>query len=154
MKSIEESISELIENKITAIGYELYDVEYGKRGKEYYLTIYIDNEKGISLEDCEKVTNEINDVLDEKDIIKEQYFLEVSSPGLERILKKDKHFKNSIGQNVELSLYTKVDNSKQYEGLLKNFSDTEITLEIDGEDKVFQRQNIAQVKTLYNWDEN
>lgn len=152
MKSIEQQITELIEAKINNIGYELYDVEYSKKGKEYYLTIYIDSENGISLDDCEKVTNEINDTLDEADYIKEQYFLEVSSPGLERILKKDKHLQNSIGEKVEMSLYTKVDNNKQYEGILKNFTDKEVTLEINEQDKTFERTNIAQIKTVYNWN--
>lgn len=152
MKSIEQQISELIEDKIVNIGYELYDVEYIKKGKDYYLTIYIDNESGISIDDCEKVTNEINDILDKADYIKEQYFLEVSSPGLERILKKDKHLENSIGKNVEISLYTKIDNKKQFEGILKSFSDNEITLKINDKDKTFQRQNIAQIKIVYNWN--
>lgn len=152
MKSIEQQITELIEAKINNIGYELYDVEYSKKGKEYYLTIYIDSENGISLDDCEKVTNEINDTLDEADYIKEQYFLEVSSPGLERILKKDKHLQNSIGEKVEMSLYTKVENNKQYEGILKNFTDKEVTLEINEQDKTFERTNIAQIKTVYNWN--
>lgn len=151
MKSIEEQITELLEAKINSIGYELYDVEYNKKGKEYYLTIFIDNEEEISLNDCEKVTNEINDLLDEADLIKEQYFLEVSSPGLERILKKDKHLQDSIGENVEISLYTKVDNSKQYEGVLKGFSDNEIILETESDEKTFERKNVAQIKTIYNW---
>ena len=153
MKTIEEQITKLVEGKINNIGYELYDVEFTKKGKEYYLTIYIDNQDGISINDCEKVTNEINDLLDKADYIKEQYYLEVSSPGLERILKKDKHLQNNIGENVEISLYTKVCNCKQFQGILKNFSNSEITLEIDNEEKTFERKNIAQIKTIYNWND-
>ena len=152
MKGIEEQITELVEKRINSIGYELYDVEYSKRGKEHYLTIYIDNQNGISLNDCENVTNEINDLLDEADLIKDQYYLEVSSPGLERILKKDKHLKSNIGKNVELSLYTKIDNCKQYIGILKEFSNTEIVIEIDKKNKIFDRKNVSQIKTLYNFD--
>lgn len=79
MTNIEKKVESLIINEIEKLGYELYDVEYVKEGKDYYLRIYIDSEKGISLDDCEKVNNAINDLLDSADYIKEQYFLEVSS---------------------------------------------------------------------------
>lgn len=79
MTNIEKKVENLIINEIEKLGYELYDVEYVKEGKDYYLRIYIDSEKGISLDDCEKVNNAINDLLDSADYIKEQYFLEVSS---------------------------------------------------------------------------
>ena len=79
MTNIEKKVEELIIGQVEKLGYELYDVEYTKEGKEYYLRIYIDSENGISLDDCEKVNNEITDLLDKADYIKEQYFLEVSS---------------------------------------------------------------------------
>ena len=105
MASIEEKVENLIEKDITALGYSLYDVEYVKEGKEYYLRIYIDSTNGISLDDCEKVNNAITDKLDEADYIKEQYYLEVSSCGLEQILKKDKHLEKALGKEVEVKLY-------------------------------------------------
>lgn len=80
MASIEEKVTSLLQDKISELGYELYDVEYAKEGKNYFLRIFIDKENGIDLEDCEKVNNGIMDLLDEADYIKEQYFLEVSSP--------------------------------------------------------------------------
>lgn len=152
MKNIEQKISELIETKINNLGYELYDVEYNKKGKEYYLTIYIDSENGISLDDCEKVTNEINDVLDESDYIKEQYFLEVSSPGLERILKKDKHLKDNLNKNIEVNLYTKIENKKQFEGILVDYTENNITIEIDNKKINIDRSNIAQIRLTYDWN--
>lgn len=79
MTNIEKKVEDLIIRQVEELGYELYDVEYTKEGKEYYLRIYIDSENGISLDDCEKVNNEITDLLDKADYIKEQYFLEVSS---------------------------------------------------------------------------
>ena len=82
MSKIEEQVEKLVKDKIENLGYDLYDVEYVKEGPNYYLRIYIDDEKGIDLNDCEKVSNEINDLLDTLDCIKEQYFLEVSSPGI------------------------------------------------------------------------
>ena len=78
--SIEEKVEALILKPITKLGYDIYDVEYAKEGKDYFLRIYIDNENGINIEDCEKVNNEITDLLDKADYIKEQYFLEISSP--------------------------------------------------------------------------
>ena len=105
MAKIEEKVESLIEEKIQSLGYSLYDVEYVKEGKEFYLRVYIDKETGISLEDCELVSNNINDILDEADYIKDQYFLEVSSPGVERVLKKDKHLKENIGVKVQVKLF-------------------------------------------------
>ena len=89
MANIEEKVEALVKPKIEELGYNLYDVEYAKEGKDYFLRIYIENEKGISLEDCEKVTGEINDILDKADYVKNEYFLEVSSTGIEKILRKD-----------------------------------------------------------------
>ena len=80
LASIEEKVTSLLQDKILELGYELYDVEYAKEGKNYFLRIFIDNENGIDLNDCEKVNNGIMELLDEADYIKEQYFLEVSSP--------------------------------------------------------------------------
>ena len=105
MSKIEEQVEKLVKDKIENLGYDLYDIEYVKEGPNYYLRIYIDNKKGIDLNDCEKVSNEINDLLDTLDCIKEQYFLEVSSPGIERILRKDQHLKQNIGKQVEIKLF-------------------------------------------------
>ena len=152
MQNIEQKVTNLVENYIINLGYELYDVEYIKQGKEYYLRIYIDNKDGINLEDCEKVSNIISDVLDNADIIKEQYYLEVSSPGIERILKNDKHLKDNILKDVEISLYQKQNNKKNYIGILKDFDVDNIYLDIDNELIKFERKNIAQIKTLYKWN--
>ena len=105
MAKIEEKVESLIESKVQELGYILYDVEYVKEGKDYFLRIYIDNEKGITLDDCENVSNNITELLDQADYIKEQYFLEVSSPGVERVLKKDKHLQNNIGAKVQVKLF-------------------------------------------------
>ena len=94
MANIEERVEELVKNPIEKLGYKLYDVQYVKEGKDYFLRIFIDNsENSISLEDCEKVNNEIEPLLDTADYIKEQYFLEVSSTGIERIIRKQDEIK-------------------------------------------------------------
>ena len=149
MASIEERVESLLKEKIEAIGYELYDVEYSKEGKNYFLRIFIDKTEGIDLNDCEKVNNEIDEILDEADYIKEQYFLEVSSPGIERIIRKEKHLKKYIGHEINIKLFKKDKNgNKEYQGILKAFDQENIELE---ENIKIERKNRAQIKTLYNW---
>ena len=151
MAKIEERVEELIKEKIENIGYSLYDVEYAKEGPDYYLRVYIDNEKGIDLNDCEKVSNEINDILDEADYIKEQYYLEVSSPGIERELRKDKHLEQNIGNQVQVKLFKKDEaGNKEYIATLKSFNEEEIIIEANEEIKI-ERKNIALIKTVYEW---
>lgn len=153
MASIEERVEKLVQPTIEKIGYDLYDVEYAKEGKNYFLRIFIDKPEGIDLEDCEKVSNEINGLLDEADYIKEQYFLEVSSPGIERILKKDKHLAQNKGKEIQVKLFQKDKNGKkEYQGELKEFTEEAIIITIeDMEDRKIERKNIAQIKTIYHW---
>lgn len=150
MANIEDKVESLISKTINDLGYELYDIEYVKEGKDYFLRIYIDSEKGIDLNDCEKVSNSITEILDEEDYIKEQYFLEVSSPGVERILRKEKHLKDNIENEIEIKLFKPLDGQKQYKGILKEFNDDNITILNEKEIKI-DRKNISQIKTVYNW---
>lgn len=149
MAKIENKVEDLVTPKIEKLGYEVYDVEYVKEGKNYFLRIYIDSPKGIDLNDCEKVNNEIMDLLDEADYIKEQYFLEISSPGIEKNLRKDKHLKNNIGTEINIKLFKKDENGKkEYHGILKDFNEDYIIIDNIN----IERKNIAQIKTIYNWD--
>ena len=151
MAKIEERVEELIKDKIENIGYSLYDVEYAKEGPNYYLRIFIDSEKGIDLNDCEKVSNEINEKLDEADYIKEQYFLEVSSPGIERVLRKDKHLEANIGSLVEVKMFKAIEGQKVLQGILKEFSKDNIVLELEDKNLEISRKDISVIKTLYEW---
>lgn len=149
MAKIEDKVEKLVKEKIESLGYDLYDVEYSKEGKNYFLRIFIDDPKGIDLNDCEKVNDGINELLDQADYIKEQYFLEVSSPGIERILRKDKHLEQNIGKEVNIKLFKKDENGKkEYQGILKQYNEEKIELE---EEITIERKNIAQIKTVYNW---
>lgn len=150
MTNTESKVEKLIAPKVEKLGYELYDVEYVKEGKDYYLRVYIESPNGISLDDCEKVSNEITDMLDKENYIKEQYFLEVSSTGIEKVLKKDKHLKANIGVEVQVKLFKPIEKSKQYQGILKDFNENEVIIETDEEIKL-ERKNISQIKTIYNW---
>ncbi len=130
MANIEEKVEKLVKEPIEKIGYKLYDVEYSKEGKDYFLRIFIDKDNGIDLNDCEKVNDAISDILDEANYIKEQYFLEVSSPGIERILRKDKHLEENIGEEINIRLFKKDENGlKEYQGILKNFDNEFIELQ-------------------------
>ena len=151
MASIEDRVEALIVSEVNELGYELYDVEYAKEGKDYYLRIFIDKPDGIDLNDCEKVSDGINEILDEADYIKEQYFLEVSSPGIERVLRKEKHFENNIGNLVEVKLFKSIDKEKKIIGNLKEFNQESITIENQNGEIKIDRKNIAQVKTIYEW---
>ena len=151
MASIEDRVEDLITSKINDLGYELYDVEYAKEGRDYYLRVFIDKPDGIDLNDCEKVSDNINELLDEADYIKEQYFLEVSSPGIERILRKDKHFKDNIGNTVEVKLFKPINKEKSIIGNLKEFNEEVITVQKENKEILIERKNIAQIKTVYNW---
>ena len=152
MANIEEKVEKLLEPKIQEIGYELYDVEYAKEGKNYFLRIIIDKPEGIDLNDCEKVNNEITDMLDEANYIKEQYFLEVSSPGIERVIRKEKHLKQNIGQEVQVKLFRKdLNGKKEYQGKLLDYTSENITIQTSEEKINIERKNISQIRTIYSW---
>ncbi len=152
LNNIESKVQELLENIITDLGYELYDVIYEKEGKDFYLRIFIDKPDGIDINDCEKVNNAINDVLDEADYIKEQYFLEVSSPGIERTLRKEKHFLSQIGNEIKVKLF-KPNSEKQKEivGKLEEYNKDWITIKVENKTIKINSKDIAIVKTIFNW---
>lgn len=151
MAKIEEKIETLLSDVITNLGYELYDVEYAKEGKDYFLRIYIDNENGISLEDCEKVNNAIDGILDKADFIKERYFLEVSSTGVERTLRKDKHLEKNLGEKVEVKLFKQMNGKKQIIGILESFDANNVYVKEEDIEQEIERKNIALIKTVYDW---
>ena len=125
---------------------EIYDVEYVKEGSDYFLRAFIDKPEGVNIEDCENVSRALSDALDQADFIPDAYVLEVSSPGLGRTLKKDKHFQKSIGQEVEIKLFKPIDKCKEFAGVLESFDADSITVNIDGESKRFERADVALVR--------
>lgn len=154
MTKTEQEIKSMVSPLINELGYELYDVMYLKEGSEWFLRIFIDSEKGIDLDDCEKLSNRVGELLDEKDPISTSYSLEVSSCGLERHLRDEKQFKVVIGKKIEVKLFKAFEKRKQFEGILKDVLDGKI--KIDSEDKVYELNidDISSAKILYNWEEN
>ncbi len=127
--------------------FELVDVEYVKEASNWYLRIFIDKDGGVTIDDCELVSRAFDSEFEDKDPIKEPYILEVSSPGLDRPLKKDKDFARSLGEKVEVKLYKSINKKKEFVGLLKSYDDDSITLELeDGEDWSIARTDIAIIR--------
>ena len=158
MANIEENVENLVKSKIEDLGYELYDVQYVKEGQNYILRIFIEKQNGsIDLNDCEKVNDGINDLLDEANYIKDQYFLEVSSTGVEKILRKDKHLKSNIGNEVQVNLFKQIEilgkNQKEIIGKLKDFDESKIILQIEDNSQIsLEKKDISQIKTVFDWD--
>lgn len=124
----------------------IYDVEYVKEGSEYYLRAYIDKPEGVNILDCENVSRALSDALDREDFIPEAYILEVSSPGLGRTLKKDKHLQASIGEEVEIKLFKPVDKCREFKGALERFDEKSVTITEEGTERSFERADIALIR--------
>ena len=129
---------------------DIYDVEYVKEGSDWYLRCYIDKKEGVNIGDCEAVSRMLSDKLDETDFIDDAYILEVSSPGLGRQLKKDKHLEKSLLEEVDVKTYKPVNGTKEFTGILKSFDENTITLGIGSseeiKDVVFNRKEIAAIR--------
>lgn len=150
---IEKKTEEILTPIAEANGVKVYDVEYVKEGADYYLRCFIDKEGGVNINDCENVSRAMSAKLDVDDYIEDAYILEVSSPGLGRALKKDRHLNQSIGEEVDVKLYKPLEGTKdkEFTGFLKEFTETTLTIscpisEEEDEDMIFDRKNIASIK--------
>ena len=131
---------------VEQFGFELVDVEYVKEGGIWYLRGYIDKPGGITINDCEAVSRQFSDRMDEEDFIPDSYVMEISSPGLDRPLRKPKDFERSIGKEVEIRTYRPVDHCKEFVGTLVSCDDDTVTVETEGQNRVFDRKDIALVR--------
>ena len=130
MSKVTEVVEELAAPIFQELGLELVEIDYVKEGKSWFLRVYIDKDTGVDIEDCGIVSERLSEKLDEVDPIPHNYFLEVSSPGAERPLKKDKDFEKAIGKNVYIKTYEPILNEKEFEGILMAFDGQEVTLEV------------------------
>lgn len=143
----EQQTEELLEPIVTGHGFELVDVEYVKEAGTWYLRVYIDKPGGITVDDCEVVSRQFSDILDEKDYIEDAYIFEVSSPGLGRPLKKEKDFKRSMGEEVEIRTYRAIDRQKEFTGILKAYDNDTVTIAYeDDTEQVFNKSDIALIR--------
>ncbi len=127
-------------------GVDIYDVEYVKEGSDYYLRAFIDKPEGVNINDCEKVSRALSEALDKEDFIPEAYILEVSSPGLGRTLKKDRHLEKSMGLDVEIKLFKPREGCKEFEGTLTGFDSESITISTEDKEQTFSRSDIAIIR--------
>ncbi|WP_053366203.1 ribosome maturation factor RimP [Bacillus sp. FJAT-27245] len=141
MSKVTEVVEELATPIVNDLGLELVDVEYVKEGRDWFLRLYIDKEEGVDIEECGTVSERVSEKLDELDPIPHNYFLEVSSPGAERPLKKEKDFINAIGKNVFIKTYEPIDGEKSFEGTLLEYDGQTVKLEI----KVKTRKKTVEI---------
>lgn len=143
-RGIVSTVTEMAEAIAESLGLEIVDVEYVKEGQGYFLRVFIDKPGGVGLDDCEALSRILSDRLDEVDPIPGSYSLEVSSPGLERPLKKPADFQRFSGQKVKVRTYAPIDGRKNWTGMLLGFSDGEVQLDVDGEPTAIPFDSIAK----------
>jgi len=142
----EKRAESLLETIVSPLGISIYDVEYVKEGNDWYLRAYIDKPEGVNINDCVDVNRAFSDLLDEVDFIEESYILEVSSPGLGRTLKKDRHLQYSIGEEVEIKTFKPIDKIKEFSGVLKSFDSESLVIEDEEGERTFKRSEIAVIR--------
>ena len=148
-KSIRETVREAVEPTITGLGYDIWDITYSKIGADYHLEITIDCEAGINIEDCEKVHRAIDPILDECDPIEGFYYLDVSSPGVERELRTGEHIRRSVGERVRAKLFVAKEGKKTVTGTLSAFQDGKLTI-TEGEGEIILTQSeISKLTTVF-----
>ena len=146
MAKVTEIVAELAAPAVAAAGCELWDVEYVREAGVWYLRLYLDKEGGVDIIDCENVSRVVSDLLDEADPIEGSYVLEVSSAGADRPLKKPAHFRQFLGSEVDVRLYRPLDGRKEYTGILRDYADGDVTIELGGAPRTFAKKDVAQVR--------
>ena len=148
----EAKTEKLIAPIIAANHVELFDVDYVKEGQDWYLRAYIDKEGGITVDDCEIVAREMNEILDREDYIEDSYVFEVSSPGLGRPLKKEKDYIRSMGKELEIRTYRSMNGSKEFYGVLTGYDDDTVTIQTEEDEKLtFAKTDIALIRLAFDF---
>ncbi len=142
----EQRAEALLAPIVEANGFELVDVEYVKEAGNWYLRGYIDKEGGITVNDCEAVSRAFSDKLDENDFIQDSYIMEISSPGLDRPLKKEKDFARSMGKLVEIRTYRPIEKQKEFCGTLTAYDNNSVTIDEEGTERMFDRKDVALIR--------
>ena len=150
-ETYEARTEELITPILERMYFELVDVEYVKEGGTWYLRAYIDKEGGITVNDCEAVAREMNEILDREDFVEDSYVFEVSSPGLGRPLKKEKDYKRSMGKELEIRTYRAINREKEFYGILKSYDENSVTIENEDGEQTFQKSDIALIRLAFDF---
>lgn len=152
MSKIIDSVEKWLEPLLAEHGMELYFAEYVKEGRDRVLRVYIDKEGGVSSDDCAFASNFISNELDNRDPIEDSYLLEVSSPGIERELRKDIHFEKSIGKTIKLSLFAAFEGAKSYEGELIAYSEESIRLKRNTTEVEIPRDKVSKARIVFDYN--
>lgn len=151
-ETYEARTEELITPILERMHFELVDVEYVKEGGTWYLRAYIDKEGGITVNDCEAVAREMNEILDREDFVEDSYVFEVSSPGLGRPLKKEKDYVRSMGKEIEIRTYRAINREKEFYGILSAYDESTVTIETEnGEKMTFEKLDIALIRLAFDF---
>lgn len=151
-ETYETRTEELITPILDRMNFELVDVEYVKEGGTWYLRAYIDKEGGITVNDCEAVAREMNEILDREDFVEDSYVFEVSSPGLGRPLKKEKDYIRSMGNEVEIRTYRAINREKEFYGILSAYDENTVTIKTeDGTEMTFEKSDIALIRLAFDF---
>ncbi|WP_138414765.1 ribosome maturation factor RimP [Aquibacillus sediminis] len=130
MSKVIEQTEMLVQPILTDMNLELVDIEFEKEGKNWFLRVFVDKDGGVDIEECGQVSEQLSEKLDAQDPVTFPYFLEVSSPGAERPLKKQADFQKNIGKSIHVKLYEPIDGEKEFQGELKAIENDMVTLEI------------------------
>ena len=151
-ETYETRTEELITPILDRMNFELVDVEFVKEGGTWYLRAYIDKEGGITVNDCEAVAREMNEILDREDFVEDSYVFEVSSPGLGRPLKKEKDYIRSMGKEVEIRTYRAINREKEFYGILSAYDENTVTIKTeDGTEMTFEKSDIALIRLAFDF---
>ena len=146
MGKLVDTVRSLAEPVAAQCGCEVWDVEYVREAGAWYLRVYIDKPGGVGIDDCEAVSRALDPVLDEADPVPGSYVFEVSSAGAERELKRPGDFERFIGEQVEVKHYQPIDGAKSHVGLLRGYDNGDVTMEVNGAERVFKKAQVAQVR--------
>lgn len=152
MSKIAENIEAGIAPVIEKLGFELYFLEYVKEGKDKILRVTIDKEGGVSSDDCASVSQKIAEILDRDDPVPEPYLLEVCSPGIERVLRKESHFLKHIGETVKVSLFAAYEGAKTYEGILEAYEKERLVISCAGKSVAIPTDLISKVRIVFHFN--
>lgn len=151
LSKIEKLTYDLALPVVNAEGYEIYDVEYAKEGPHWFLRLFIDRDEGVNVDDCETISRALSTIMDEKDCIQTNYFLEVSSPGIERNLRQEEHFDAAIGEKVRIKLYKDIDGTKEIEGELVSADRQLIAVQTGNTQIEIDKKNIAKANIMFEF---
>jgi len=150
-ESVTERVTALVEPVIEEMGFELVDVEFLTDRGRRVLRIYVDTEGGITLDQCVDVSREVGTLIDLEDVVPEQYVLEVSSPGLDRPLKKEKDFLGAVGRKVKVKMKNPVENRRNFTGILKSFDNGFMTLQVDNQKVNLPVKAVDRARIVYEF---